>query len=47
MNDSWLYPGTPPCGYSRLTAEAEMTACFTGFVASRFAAARYAEACVA
>ena len=34
------YPGSPSAGYSRLRAEAEITACFTGTVAYRLARSR-------
>ncbi len=44
MNWSRGYPGMPPAGYIRLSAEGEITACFTGTWAYRSATSRYSSA---
>ena len=45
MNCSRGYPGISSAGYMRLSAEGEMTACFTGTWAYRRATSRYSSAC--
>ena len=44
MNSSREYPGMPSAGYMRLSAEGEITACFSGRCDVRWATSRYESA---